>query len=104
MVAGLGNPEKRYEGTRHNIGFEVVKKLASVHQVSFCEKKKLKGLVASYNAEKEKVYLLMPLTYMNESGVSVSLAIEFYQVPLANILIICKCSYKNCNNFRTVIG
>lgn len=88
LIAGLGNFEKRYENTRHNIGFEAVKKLAEKHGVTFSEKPKVRGLVASFSFSGGKVYLLMPLTYMNDSGISIRLAIEFYDIPLSNVLVI----------------
>lgn len=88
LIAGLGNPEKRYDNTRHNIGFEVVKDIAAKHKSEFIEKKKVRGLMSSFSTDKEKVYLLMPLTYMNDSGISVRMAVDFYEIPLANILVI----------------
>jgi len=88
LIAGLGNPDKRFEKTRHNIGFEVVKNIGMQHGVTFSEKKKIRGTMGSYTTDKEKVYLLMPLTYMNDSGISIRLAVEFFEIPLANILII----------------
>lgn len=88
LIAGLGNCEKRYENTRHNIGFEAVKKLAAKQGVSFSEKPKVRGLVASFSFDGGKVYLLMPLTYMNDSGASLRLMVEFHKIPLQNVLII----------------
>jgi PTH1 family peptidyl-tRNA hydrolase len=88
LIAGLGNFEKRYEDTRHNIGFEVVKKLAHKKGATFSEKPKVKGLVASFSFDGGKVYLLMPLTYMNDSGVSVRSMVDFHKIPLENVLII----------------
>jgi len=88
LIAGLGNFEKRYDHTRHNIGFEAVKELARKHGATFSEKPKVKGLIASFSFDGGKAYLLMPLTYMNDSGISIRLAIEFYNIPLENVLII----------------
>lgn len=104
LIAGLGNPEKRYEKTRHNIGFEVVKHLASKHNIEFTEKKKVRGLMSSFSTDKEKIYLLMPLTYMNDSGISVRLAADFYEIPLANILIIVDDVAIDLGEFRIKTG
>lgn len=88
LIVGLGNFDSCYDNTRHNMGFEVIKYLAKRHQAEFSKKVRLKGLVASYCQEDKKIYLLMPLTYMNESGVSVALTISFYQIPIVNILVV----------------
>jgi len=87
LITGLGNFKKCYESTRHNIGFEVVKKLADNKGAVFSEKSKMKGLVASFSFAGGKVYLLMPLTFMNNSGISVRLMVEFHNIPLENVLI-----------------
>ncbi|MBR1890777.1 MAG: aminoacyl-tRNA hydrolase [Clostridia bacterium] len=73
IVVGLGNPEKKYEGTYHNVGFEVIDRVAERLGVSI-DKPKFKGLVGETTLDGEKVVLLKPLTYMNLSGESVVLA------------------------------
>lgn len=88
LIAGLGNPEKKYEKTRHNIGFEVVKAFAIKHQMKFSNEPRVKGLIAQTSIDEKKIYLLMPLTYMNESGVSIKLCLEFYKIDISNVIII----------------
>lgn len=73
IVVGLGNPEKKYEGTYHNVGFEVIDRVAERLGVSI-DKPKFKGLVGETTLDGEKVVLLKPLTYMNLSGESIVLA------------------------------
>ncbi len=83
---GLGNPGKQYERTRHNVGFRVVELLAKRHgPVSWRSRFYGKfGEAASIGA-----LLLMPQTYMNDSGESVGPCIAFYKMPLERVLVVC---------------
>ncbi len=72
IVVGLGNPEKKYDGTYHNIGFAVVDALAEKYNLQFC-KQKYKAMIAEGSIANQKVILAKPLTYMNLSGESVVL-------------------------------
>ena len=67
IIAGLGNPGKQYEGTRHNIGWQVIDELADKHGIRVLENK-FKGLIGKGMICGEKVILVKPLTYMNLSG------------------------------------
>lgn len=88
IIAGLGNPTKEYEGTRHNIGFSVIDKLADKYNISMSEKKH-KAICGKGMIEGEKVILLKPQTYMNLSGESVADAVNFYKVdPEEDVIII----------------
>ncbi len=87
LVAGLGNPGKQYEMTRHNIGFEVIDYMADQYGVSV-KKLKFKGLYAEVNISGEKVILLKPQTYMNLSGESIREFASFYKIPTENIIVI----------------
>lgn len=88
IIAGLGNPTKEYEGTRHNIGFSVIDKLADKYNISMNEKKH-KAICGKGMIEGEKVILLKPQTYMNLSGESVGDAVNFYKVdPEEDVIII----------------
>ena len=69
LIVGLGNPGEEYQGTRHNIGFEIVDYLASRFEVTF--KSERFGLIGSFNLKGRKVYLLKPSTFMNLSGKSI---------------------------------
>mgnify|MGYP004631349407 FL=1 len=87
IIAGLGNPTKEYEGTRHNIGFSVIDKLADKYNISMNEKKH-KAICGKGMIEGEKVILLKPQTYMNLSGESVVDAVNFYKVDSEEDVII----------------
>lgn len=85
IVVGLGNPEKKYEGTFHNIGFEVVNALAKKWNIKI-EKNKFKALIGEGVINGEKVLLAEPQTYMNLSGESVVLLKEKFKD--ARILVV----------------
>lgn len=86
-IIGLGNPGKKYENTRHNIGFMVMDALAKRHQWDF-NQSKFNGVYALEHFNQEKVVLLKPQTYMNLSGESVRPLIDFYQIDVEDILVI----------------
>jgi PTH1 family peptidyl-tRNA hydrolase len=88
LVVGLGNPGKKYAGTRHNVGFAVVAALAEGPGVSAFQNR-FDARVAEWIEGDEKVLLLAPETYMNLSGRSVRQAVDFYQVPADNLLVVC---------------
>ena len=72
LIVGLGNPEPKYDKTRHNIGFEIVDSLAETWQLSWKENRRFQGVIAEGKSKNnQKIYLLKPLTYMNRSGQSV---------------------------------
>lgn len=87
IIAGLGNPTKEYEGTRHNIGFSVIERLADQYNITMKEKghKAIcgKGMIAG-----EKVLLLKPQTYMNLSGESLIDAVSYYKIDPEEELIV----------------
>ena len=88
LIAGLGNPTKQYEHTRHNIGFDAVTYLADTYHISM-NTKKFHGLCGTGTIEGQKVMLLQPQTYMNLSGTSISEAAAFYKLdPATEIIII----------------
>ncbi|NTV97819.1 MAG: aminoacyl-tRNA hydrolase [Chlorobiaceae bacterium] len=88
LIAGLGNPDSRHAGTRHNIGFDVVEIIASSFGSGFSAGK------GKYHAAKivhgpETVILLKPMTYMNLSGHAVVAAMNFYKIDRSDILVVC---------------
>ena len=88
VIVGLGNPDKKYEKTRHNIGFDVVDALASKYNISMTEKKH-KAVCGTGAIEGVKVLLVKPQTYMNLSGESVGEVVNFYKLdPETEILVI----------------
>ena len=76
-------------GTRHNFGFLAVSHFADLYQIEFVKSAKYHGLVGSGTVEGKKVYLLLPLTYMNVSGVAVCAMVKDKGIPLANVLVLC---------------
>jgi peptidyl-tRNA hydrolase, PTH1 family len=88
LVVGLGNPGSRYEGTRHNVGFEVVDRLAAGGSRAHFSRR-FEGLLAEVEIDFHRVLLLKPETYMNLSGRSVGQAMQFYKLELADLLVIC---------------
>lgn len=87
IVVGLGNPGRTYEGTRHNIGFEVIDYLARQHQIKV-NKIKHKALLGEMTIGGEKVLLVKPQTYMNLSGETVQSLMHYYKVPLDQLIVI----------------
>ncbi len=87
IIAGLGNPEPKYEKTRHNIGFRMVEALAERHNISISERRH-RGLAGKGRICGEKVILIKPQTYMNLSGECIRAAADFYKVGPENIIIL----------------
>ena len=87
LIAGLGNPGTKYEGTRHNIGWQVIDELAEKYNIRVLENK-FKGLTGKGMIGSEKVLLLKPLTYMNLSGESIAEAVRFYKIDETTELIV----------------
>ena len=87
VIAGLGNPGKKYEHTRHNMGFLVLDALASRLGVRV-SKIKHKALIGEGNIAGEKVLLVKPQTYMNLSGESLREVMSYYKVPIENLIVI----------------
>src|SRR5215213_1143523 len=88
LVVGLGNPGSKYEGTRHNIGFEVIDRLARGGSGAAFSRK-FDGLLAETEIDFHRVLLLKPETFMNLSGRCVRQALQFYKLELADLLVIC---------------
>ena len=88
LIIGLGNPEKKYDGTRHNVGFFVLDVFAEQHQAIWRDQPKMKGWVAELNVNGEKVLLLKPSTYYNLVGESARALKDFYKIDNNDILIV----------------
>ncbi len=86
LVAGLGNPGREYERTRHNVGWLVLDELARRHGGSW--RSKFSGSLAEVRLGDLKLGLLKPETYMNDSGVSVGAAARFYKVAPEHLLVV----------------
>lgn len=88
LVAGLGNPGKKYEATRHNAGFWWVDALARSAGVSCRHEARFHGEVAKIPGAAGDIWLLKPATYMNESGRAVGALADFFKIAAADILIV----------------
>ena len=87
IIVGLGNPKKEYENTRHNIGFDVVDAIAGFYKISMNEKKH-KAIIGKGYIEGQKVILAKPQTYMNLSGESVRVIIDYYKIEEQSEMIV----------------
>jgi peptidyl-tRNA hydrolase, PTH1 family len=88
LVVGLGNPGRKYEGTRHNIGFAVLKELAQRHKAAK-PRTNFQGGITETEFRGQRVLLLWPQTFMNRSGGSVLAARDFYKLTDERVLIVC---------------
>ncbi len=88
IVAGLGNPGKKYEGTRHNAGFMAIDWLCQKYGGKFLLKAAHRSEEAEITADGKRVLLIKPQTFMNNSGEGVSLASKFYKIPPEKIIVI----------------
>ncbi|NDD58673.1 MAG: aminoacyl-tRNA hydrolase [Chlamydiae bacterium] len=88
LLVGLGNPGSAYHYTRHNIGFHVLEHWAKKNGWSFKLVNSLQGKVAQGVYEGKKVILLLPMTYMNSSGESVRLVLDYFKVQLSHLMVI----------------
>jgi len=89
VIVGLGNPEKKYEHTRHNIGFDIVDYLADKWRLTWQKNTKFNALIAEgVNPQHQKIKLLKPLTYMNRSGQSVRGVLDWYKLTPESFLVV----------------
>lgn len=87
IIVGLGNPGLKYESTKHNVGFEVIERLAYEHHIKV-DRKKHKALVGQGVIKGEKVILVKPLTYMNLSGESIRSVLDFYNAAIEDVVVV----------------
>ncbi len=89
VIAGLGNPEKKYDNTRHNIGYEVINALSDAYGIDVGSSK-FNSLIGIGVIGGKKVMLMKPLTYMNLSGDAIAAALSYYREDACeNLLVIC---------------
>ena len=88
LVVGLGNPGANYEGTRHNIGFMALEQMASREGFSFRQQSKLHGLAAEHGIGESRLRLLIPQTYMNDSGRSIRAALDWFGFTPEQLLVL----------------
>ena len=99
LIAGLGNPEPKYDGTRHNAGFAALDYLAGKWGISV-SKTKFQGLWGQGEVDGHKVVLLKPLTYMNLSGDSIGPLAGFFKIPADHVIVLCDDITQNPGKLR----
>ena len=87
IIAGLGNPTKEYEGTRHNVGFDVIDRLSEKYNIAV-DTKKHRALIGKGMIAGQKVILAKPQTYMNLSGESIRSLLDYYKVDEEHELLV----------------
>lgn len=87
LIVGLGNPEPEYSNTRHNMGFDVINQIANKYEIDL-SRTKFNGIYGTGMIEDQKVILLKPQTFMNLSGQSIKPFVDFYKIPLENVIVI----------------
>lgn len=88
LIAGLGNPETKYDGSRHNAGFAALDYLSDKWNIPL-NKTKFQGLWGQGDVDGRRVVLLKPLTYMNLSGESIGSLADFFKIPPQQVLVLC---------------
>jgi len=88
LLVGLGNPGDKYAGTRHNVGFMALERLAAQAGGSFKQQSKLHGLLAEVGVGARRLRLLMPQTFMNDSGRSIRAALDWFDLEPAQMLVL----------------
>jgi peptidyl-tRNA hydrolase, PTH1 family len=89
LIVGLGNPGKEYALTRHNMGFLVVQRLAEQFRLKFHRQASCQGMVAENRKSESPFLLLLPLTFMNHSGIAVKKILNTHSVGQEHILVVC---------------
>ncbi len=88
LISGLGNIGKKYDKTRHNVGFDCIDIIAKKYNVKLKTDKSLKSDIGVINIDGEKIILVKPLTYMNLSGEAIRVTKDYYDVELDNIFVV----------------
>jgi peptidyl-tRNA hydrolase, PTH1 family len=88
LVVGLGNPGEKYLDTRHNVGFMAVERIAAERGGTFRQQAKLHGLLADVGQGASRLRLLMPQTFMNDSGRSIRAALDWFDLQPADLLVL----------------
>ena len=88
LLVGLGNPGSKYTGTRHNIGFLAIEKFANKKHLTFKRAKKLNGYIAEIGFGENAQRILMPTTYMNESGQAIRAALDWFNLSTDQLLVV----------------
>lgn len=101
IIVGLGNPGSKYDRTRHNVGFDVIDRLARQLAPGEPATTKFDGVAIEFRCNDEKILLLKPQTFMNRSGQSIKQAISFYKAdPSTDLLVIVDDIHLPCGTIR----
>lgn len=100
VIVGLGNPGKKYERTRHNLGYMVVQALAEEQGWSFNEEKQFHAYVATGRQQQITIALLLPITYMNESGKAVKAYLDYCKAGIQNLVVVSDDIYLDFGSMR----
>lgn len=87
IIAGLGNPDRQYEGTRHNVGFDVIDRIVEKYNIAV-DTKKHRAYIGKGIIQGQKVILAKPQTYMNLSGESIRSLVDYYKIDEENELLV----------------
>lgn len=104
VIVGLGNPGKKYEATRHNLGFRVVKALAHRMGWGFKEDKQFASLVIRGRINGTIVHLVLPLTYMNNSGIAVRQYLDYFKLGVQDLVVVVDDVALPCGQLRLRVG
>lgn len=89
LVVGLGNPDKKYEDTRHNIGFTSVDNFVREHDFpTWSHKSELRADITTHQLMNNHIVVIKPTTYMNNSGDAVQRTAQYYKIPPSNIIVV----------------
>ncbi len=101
LIVGLGNPGPKYDSTRHNVGFDVLDRMARRHAGGAVARSRFHAAVVEASVAGETTLLIKPTTYMNRSGQAVSEAVRFYQLdPATDLLVIVDDTALACGMIR----
>ncbi len=99
VIAGLGNPDRKYENTRHNVGFDVIDLLSEKYGIPV-NTPKHKCLIGKGIIEGMEIMLVKPQTYMNLSGTGIRAVMEYYHEPVQNLVVLCDDVYLDIGVLR----
>jgi PTH1 family peptidyl-tRNA hydrolase len=88
LIVGLGNPGRRYQYTRHNLGFMFVDEIARAFNLKFSKDRNLKSLITSFHLADERIIIIKPQTYMNLSGNAVRIVADYYRIDYEDIIVV----------------
>lgn len=88
IIFAQGNPEKRFDGTRHNLGFFLIDEIARALGIDWVEKSKFRALIAETTLLDEKIILVKPMTFYNDTGITARFLIDFYKIDSSDLLVI----------------